>query len=111
MVFCTVAMREISIHALREEGDDGRHRCGRAKHISIHALREEGDARPVRKPIGQAYFYPRPPRGGRHHGEKQGQNRKQISIHALREEGDVYAPFRLVGVDGISIHALREEGD
>ena len=34
--------------------------------ISIHALREEGDARstpPFQRP---RYFYPRPPRGGRH---------------------------------------------
>ena len=57
--------RIISIHALREEGDrrlqDKRHKpC-----ISIHALREEGDSTksPVLPPI--AYFYPRPPRGGR----------------------------------------------
>ena len=33
--------------------------------ISIHALREEGDMRNSR-PKGQAqHFYPRPPRGGR----------------------------------------------
>ena len=80
----------ISIHALREEGDN---KCGffqvrkteflstpsarRATwaiycrplglSISIHALREEGD-RPI---AGILYcflhFYPRPPRGGRHH--------------------------------------------
>ena len=35
------------------------------KRISIHALREEGDARPRRTPSAEAYFYPRPPRGGR----------------------------------------------
>ena len=78
----------ISIHALREEGDD----CGtqglRWIAISIHALREEGDGRryfmglfnflflstpsarratfPTSKPTRkQSYFYPRPPRGGR----------------------------------------------
>ena len=81
--------------------------------ISIHALREEGDRseRPYRFP--GRYFYPRPPRGGRHHaaaaihlgieflstpsarratiriGERTGQ--QQISIHALREEGDLVA--------------------
>ena len=35
--------QQISIHALREEGDPGR--CGQIgeTHISIHALREEGD--------------------------------------------------------------------
>ena len=35
---------EISIHALREEGDpDGAYTRGNDAHISIHALREEGD--------------------------------------------------------------------
>ena len=33
----------ISIHALREEGDAGRHGSCAAALISIHALREEGD--------------------------------------------------------------------
>ena len=78
----------ISIHALREEGDgradnvvtadtlflstpsvrratQPRTASERRKSISIHALREEGDA--VAGPCGSggAYFYPRPPRGGR----------------------------------------------
>ena len=34
----------ISIHALREEGDDRRRQAGRRMVISIHALREEGDS-------------------------------------------------------------------
>ena len=33
----------ISIHALREEGDECREHAGRNQCISIHALREEGD--------------------------------------------------------------------
>ena len=33
----------ISIHALREEGDDDHYGRIRSKEISIHALREEGD--------------------------------------------------------------------
>ena len=79
---------KISIHALREEGDqDGgdylltgklflstpsarratgdrfllRHIAG----ISIHALREEGDGLDGRPLFGDRNFYPRPPRGGR----------------------------------------------
>ena len=63
---------EISIHALREEGDQGCNPCidsprlfqstpsarrataeiiaqNKFKYISIHALREEGDARPRKK--------------------------------------------------------------
>ena len=35
---------EISIHALREEGDDPDNLAAVTKQISIHALREEGDA-------------------------------------------------------------------
>ena len=57
---------DISIHALREEGDEQR-RTGRpyGRCISIHALREEGDV-PVRvSGAALADFYPRPPRGGR----------------------------------------------
>ena len=62
----TFILHDISIHALREEGDnlppaalaglDG---------ISIHALREEGDPEHESIPAVRLYFYPRPPRGGR----------------------------------------------
>ena len=101
---------DISIHALREEGDadSGSDRTGRP--ISIHALREEGD---LVGALERVY-------GG-------------ISIHALREEGDQGNTAALsvttiflstpsarratYSMDGakrrrdISIHALREEGD
>ena len=56
--------------------------------ISIHALREEGDQ-------GRRYgtdvrhdFYPRPPRGGRRANNLFPKLVSEISIHALREEGD-----------------------
>ena len=57
--------------------------------ISIHALREEGDS--PRSPSNSAasYFYPRPPRGGRHRGCGISAASGSISIHALREEGDM----------------------
>ena len=35
--------KKISIHALREEGDDCMDSTSKAGRISIHALREEGD--------------------------------------------------------------------
>ena len=80
----------ISIHALREEGDANR--CAQVRYhrrflstpsarratskgmdaatpdlISIHALREEGDTwHFAKRPLQMKYFYPRPPRGGRH---------------------------------------------
>ena len=56
--------------------------------ISIHALREEGDPDNKTGGKGLGYFYPRPPRGGRHAGQRRGRERGHISIHALREEGD-----------------------
>ena len=110
--------RVISIHALREEGDDEpegltnkkkrflstpsarRATCGRSPTtppttISIHALREEGDPGPGTVWAGRRYFYPRPPRGGRL-GIISHENRKgEISIHALREEGDLLSPKTL----------------
>ena len=78
------------------------------------------------------YFYPRPPRGGRHYrlvklakfdeflstpSARRATTVKwfircstPISIHALREEGDLCPRPRIVFAH-ISIHALREEGD
>ena len=56
---------EISIHALREEGDRMDQPITRAEHISIHALCEEGDSRVYPHPAVIIYFYPRPLRGGR----------------------------------------------
>ena len=52
----------ISIHALREEGDQGiRGSCVNFI-ISIHALREEGDPQRATRYRDASYFYPRPPR-------------------------------------------------
>ena len=102
--------------------------------ISIHALREEGDrfllyvlslgflflsTPSARRATGScctscpwaSYFYPRPPRGGRHRAAHPGLSREEISIHALREEGDLRTWQRRCKVVMISIHALREEGD
>ena len=57
----------ISIHALRVEGDcSSRGSQGRRGRISIHALRVEGDKRLYCFGVLKAYFYPRPPGGGRH---------------------------------------------
>ena len=123
--------------------------------ISIHALREEGDENCAVLRCPTHRFYPRPPRGGRplfltvsvalgiflstpsaRRATKLGQrlaHRLCISIHALREEGDLrqavwrcpsglflstpsarratFGQFRESGRWDISIHALREEGD
>ena len=82
------AILNISIHALREEGDrEGQRTQNTVGLISIHALREEGDA-----------------------GWRYGCSPADISIHALREEGDI-CRFGASSERPISIHALREEGD
>ena len=80
------------------------------RQISIHALREEGDERMGLYVTSQEYFYPRPPRGGRLGRFRLPWCRYSISIHALREEGDPYV-FLVTYPATISIHALREEGD
>ena len=127
----------------------------RSPAISIHALREEGDNYGSEGDRTAYHFYPRPPRGGRPGLRCHLPGRRRISIHALREEGDNKAthahhpagvflstpsarratsaavdahngaeflstpsarratnhagPF--VCPEAISIHALREEGD
>ena len=102
--------REISIHALRVEGDrDFRTRLRQCA-ISIHALRVEGDGQDVRAladiiiflstPSGwratnkevsdvdvDRYFYPRPPGGGR-----QQKRTKFSSVFA--QKGEEFASLR-----------------
>ena len=111
MIYSTVFRQNISIHALRVEGDSparltwlsahwpflstpsgwratqGARLPNCTVHISIHALRVEGDI-----VLNKWYDIDR------------------ISIHALRVEGDVgllLYPYKIT----ISIHALRVEGD
>ena len=60
----------ISIHSLRGEGASLRRRVLTRYQISIHALREEGDAGNNRTFWHSDDFYPRPPRGGRRKPEQ-----------------------------------------
>ena len=123
---------EISIHALREEGDldilerqlqinkflstpsarratkDG-NKKGFEWQISIHALREEGDDRGDRHRSGRTISI----HALREEGDRRRPRQRpvgRISIHALREEGD-FLPTAFHRGRSISIHALREEGD
>ena len=59
-----------------------------ALEISIHALRVEGDPALFRLPISFQNFYPRPPDGGRPFPKLVPAPEYGISIHALRVEGD-----------------------
>ena len=56
---------DISIHALRMEGDQICSNCKDAIRISIHALRMEGDQVGCVESVSLQYFNPRPPHGGR----------------------------------------------
>ena len=81
-------LHRISIHALREEGDEPAAEAPAPTGISIHALREEGDGTFAGLLTCPRYFYPRPPRGGRPPSILTWFGPPSISIHALREEGD-----------------------
>ena len=78
--------------------------------ISIHALREEGDVKTGYQRTTVLHFYPRPPRGGRQFCQRNraGANKFLSTPSARRatalQEMQEKAPK-------ISIHALREEGD
>ena len=124
---------EISIHALRVEGDYINKLEETHRNISIHALRVEGDCQLTGMAVRTCHFYPRPPGGGRpppaprrlrcprhFYPRPPGGGRppagcrlkfhQDISIHALRVEGDrVHTAIR--SRPPISIHALRVEGD
>ena len=105
------AIHEISIHALREEGDAFFLAIAVPPFlISIHALREEGDFCLGADAGRQVDFYPRPPRGGR---------QMDVALYAI-ESGFLSTPSarratvsrpRRRSRGSISIHALREEGD
>ena len=88
--YCTAVAQLISIHALREEGDedDPWGHSGR-RPISIHALREEGDTF-VDKEFSAVWIFLSTPSARRAtaDGERPRIYCQPISIHALREEGD-----------------------
>ena len=78
--------------------------------ISIHALREEGDKIRIIPRKNNANFYPRPPRGGRLYSASVSfPAAKFLSTPSARRATSFFSHFSMVLV--ISIHALREEGD
>ena len=80
---------DISIHALREEGDS----LENLSKQGLQAFLSTPSARRATRPISASKFS------------------HFISIHALREEGDGKLCIRGAIRQQISIHALREEGD
>ena len=127
------AVRPISIHALREEGDTGDIWLRVICRISIHALREEGDSSSALGATALPDFYPRPPRGGRPcFLKKLPHSQKFLSTPSARRTTAEMSDCTLFNsyfyprpprggrpasryVQSrdlvISIHALREEGD
>ena len=115
---CGILFHNISIHALREEGDQGNtaalsvttiflstpsarratagiRRAWRRIPISIHALREEGDLPASALPLTAARFLSTPSARRATAGIRRAWRRIPISIHALREEGDgTHGPHR-----------------
>ena len=85
-----------------------RYGCGRG--ISIHALREEGDQSCTLNLPCYERFLSTPSARRATTDARRWHTIMDISIHALREEGDGDR-FLLRHIAGISIHALREEGD
>ena len=104
--------KQISIHALREEGDvaadaelyvaekflstpsarRATRRSEQSRHVSAYFYPRppRGGRRLVLLiSAGRIYFYPRPPRGGRPRLRVLDPFVLEISIHALREEGDL----------------------
>ena len=80
---------EISIHALREEGDEAALVLALAiLTISIHALREEGDVFQCHGLIAGHEFLSTPSARRATIFPQRANVRAGISIHALREEGD-----------------------
>ena len=71
------------------------------------ARRATESLRPGRRPCN---FYPRPPRGGRHHPPGSGHPRKNFYPRPPRG-GRLPCAGHQIAETRISIHALREEGD
>ena len=84
-----ISQCDISIHALREEGDLAKfdEKTGLFEFLSTPSARRATSH--VRSLLSKLKdFYPRPPRGGRPEQCSHKRPFGRISIHALREEGD-----------------------
>ena len=101
----------ISIHALREEGD----LFGRKYVTQDDLFLSTPSARRATTPgmllwTLLSYFYPRPPRGGRHRSRGYADTPVKFLSTPSARRATAFQHLHL-GVLGISIHALREEGD
>ncbi len=102
---------DISIHALREEGDP----CEKAWGLSIKEFLSTPSARRATRMsecfmAWMPYFYPRPPRGGRPDGQTF-RDRCWTFLSTPSARRATLSKLDIGGRQAISIHALREEGD
>ena len=104
--------KQISIHALREEGDSSRTRqCPTtAQFLSTPSARRATQKSVIPLSAGM-YFYPRPPRGGR-----RAITRVRAHVNIFLSTPSARRATSGTGIvetdlSAISIHALREEGD
>ena len=108
----TMSKIEISIHALREEGDQ----AGRLWVFEGRTFLSTPSARraTVKDEQGRVYhknFYPRPPRGGRPLDLAAFHLRCEFLSTPSARRATCGLDAAAAGGDYISIHALREEGD
>ena len=103
---------DISIHALRGEGDNGDVGAVIYDGISIHALRGEGDVRTdISSKTVRANFNPRPPWGGRQYIFEEYAAGKAFQSTPSVGRATLFFHYRVNQNILISIHALRGEGD
>ena len=101
---------EISIHALREEGDPmvRRGSANATAFLSTPSVRRATTIADLLLMFGKFLSTPSARRAT--HPVRENDRDREISIHALREEGDPCTADAGC-LDAISIHALREESD
>ena len=108
--FAVRQISQISIHAAREGGDTRESHVLLDGEISIHAAREGGDQGGLACPTASRAFQSTPPVKAATDCPYFEPVWGDISIHAAREGGDDVV-YLLVLVSVISIHAAREGGD
>ncbi len=113
IIYFSLTDRSISIHALREEGDNMTSTTYSAiPGISIHALREEGDLNVARASGGHREFLSTPSARRATMGDGEAPAFVFLFLSTPSARRATRTGLRFDGENqSISIHALREEGD
>ena len=105
------AIPSISIHALREEGDQEIYAQGTEVDISIHALREEGDILMVQISFCLLQFLSTPSARRATHTTAACSPKALRFLSTPSARRATLQHGQIILAEIISIHALREEGD